>query len=234
MAEKPLHVLHLTPQLSRLGGGAAAYLWDLVKFTSQCGVQSHVAGLGDQHVEADIAGHSAASVFAGEPNGNPAHGFSRELNRYLKNSVPRIDLIHAHGLRTGIGLAALRHVRRTGLPLLITTHGSFFPQLMERSPMRKWIVERLWDRRFRAAAACFHATSAAEAELIRKYHPEKPIAVVPIGLDLSKFSVLPGDWLTQRHRSEEGVDAAGRGVGQGGEAVSGLAVADRGAEFQRA
>jgi glycosyltransferase involved in cell wall biosynthesis len=199
MADEPIHVLHLTPQLSRLGGGAAAYLWDLVKFTSQCGVQSHVAGLGDEHTEADIAGHAAVSVFAGKPNGNPAHGFSSELNRYLKDSVPRVDLIHAHGLRTGIGLAALRHVRRTNLPLLITPHGSFFPQLMERSPMRKWVVERLWDRRYRQAAKCFHATSPTEAELIRKYHPDKPIGVVPIGLDIDKFSVPPGDWITRRH-----------------------------------
>jgi glycosyltransferase involved in cell wall biosynthesis len=171
-----------------------------VRATAAVGIESYVAGIGDEFAQRDTAGHAAKEIFAANASdANAARGFSGELTRYLRERAPKVDLIHSHGLRNGIGLEAIRHARRTGLPLLVTPHGMLYPQLLDRSRIRKWVVERLWDARYRERARALHATSRAELAIIRKHHPDKPVAVVPIGLNVSQFPGTREGWLERAH-----------------------------------
>jgi glycosyltransferase involved in cell wall biosynthesis len=196
--DPPIRVLHLTPQLSRAGGGASAYVWELTSATAGCGITSHVGGVADEWTAADTQSRVAASIFAGRAMLNPASGFSRELRRYLDHELPKVDLVHSHGLRNGIGLAALHVAAARKIPLLVTPHGMLYPQLMRRGRFKKWIVNRLWDDRYRAAASALHATSGDEAQLIRSSGASQPIAVVPIGINVEQFAAPRGDFLSTR------------------------------------
>jgi glycosyltransferase involved in cell wall biosynthesis len=184
-----IHVLHLTPQISRAGGGAAAYLWGLVRATAACGVANHIACVRDPFTDQDAKDLPAATIFAGKPTLNAESGFSRELHGYLTNDLPPIDIIHAHGLRNGIGIEVLhvKHLRK--VPLLITPHGMLYQPLLQRGRTRKWLVNQLWDNRYRAAADAFHATSASEASVIHATGVEQPIRIVPIGINADEFNV---------------------------------------------
>jgi glycosyltransferase involved in cell wall biosynthesis len=185
-----IHVLHLTPQISRAGGGASAYLWGLIRASTACGIANHIASVADQFTEQDTRDLPAASIFAGRSNiCPPSAGFSRRLHRYLIEDLPTIDIIHSHGLRNGIGLEALHVKKLRNVPLLITPHGMLYQPLLQRGKTRKWLVNHLWDDRYRAAADAFHATSLAEADVIRKSGATQPIHVIPIGVEVDQFKV---------------------------------------------
>jgi glycosyltransferase involved in cell wall biosynthesis len=184
-----IHVLHLTPQLSRAGGGASAYLHGLVRATAACGVANHIASVRDEFTEQDTPDLPAASIFAGKPTLNPESGFSRELHRYLTEDLPPIDIIHSHGLRNGIGIEALHVKDLRNVPLLITPHGMLYQALLQRGRTRKWLVNHLWDNRYRAAADAFHATSASEATVIHATGVKQPIRIVPIGIKPNEFNL---------------------------------------------
>ena len=60
MASDHLHVVHVTPTISRMGGGVATFLWESIAHLREVGVVSTVLGLDDPHVEEDVKPHLAA------------------------------------------------------------------------------------------------------------------------------------------------------------------------------
>lgn len=180
--DRPIRVLHLTPVVSRRGGGAATYLADLVRASDRDRVQHWIAGTGDEHTRDDFADVGAERLIVGSPSLGRHMGFSRELTRALRSFDEPIDLVHAHGLRNGIGLQALREQRERRVPMLITPHGMHFPQLLRRGRLLKAVVAAAWDRRYQQRAACFHVTGELELQHLRSAGARQPAAVVPIGV----------------------------------------------------
>lgn len=93
-------------------------------------------------------------------------------------------VVHGHGLWTLIGAAMARLSRAAGVPLVISPHGMLEPAALAQRRWRKRCAMSLGQRAVLEAADLFVATSASEADSIRRFGLKQPIAVVPIGVQL--------------------------------------------------
>jgi glycosyltransferase involved in cell wall biosynthesis len=113
--------------------------------------------------------------------------FSRGLSRGLSDRSERIDLIHSHGLWRMPNIYAARAARHRRIPIVVSPRGMLSKPALQLSSCSKRLFWHLAQKSALDGTACFHATSAAECEDIRKFGIRTPIAVIPNGVD------LPGD-----------------------------------------
>ena len=186
-AGQPLRVLHLTPRLNRAAGGAWHYVEGLSASLERIGVQCVVAGVVDAGVD-DHRSLSASQVITGLPGVLPAnYGFSRQLRRRLDRELRRVDLVHAHGFRVGTDLLTMRIARRFAAPILLSPHGQLHPAIAQRGGVKRWLVNALWARRYLRTVDAALAVGETEAAVIRAAAADKPIATLPIGINLDDY-----------------------------------------------
>jgi glycosyltransferase involved in cell wall biosynthesis len=109
------------------------------------------------------------------------------------------DVFHAHHPFL-LGPAARRLARRQGRPLVFTYH-TRYDKYAHYVPLRRSLVEaaaRRLSTRFAARADAIIAPSATLRDELRARGVAAPIAVVPTGVDLTRFS--PGDRVEARRQ----------------------------------
>jgi glycosyltransferase involved in cell wall biosynthesis len=119
-------------------------------------------------------------------------GFARRVRAL------RLDLFHAHHPFL-LGPAARRLARQAGRPLVFTYH-TRYEKYAHYVPFRRAAVEAAAVRlstRFAASADVVIAPSQGVRETLAARGVQAPIAVVPTGVDLARFS--PGDPVAARH-----------------------------------
>jgi glycosyltransferase involved in cell wall biosynthesis len=102
------------------------------------------------------------------------------------------DLFHNNGVWMMPNIYAGAVARRRSTPLVFSPRGMLSRWSMAFSRARKqfaWWC--LGQRRALAATACFHATSEAEAQDIRRLGFRQPVAVIPNGVDLPAPEAAP-------------------------------------------
>lgn len=187
LTDDPVYVVHVTPTLSRLGGGVSSYLWALAQTGLGRGLTPTVVGLRDPYVDQDIAAHGDVRSFVGGRIGPRSVGYSPGLHQFLKRRLGPVNIIHSHGLRMLPAYEARCAAARHGVPLVISPHGQLDPWVVRRRVVRKKLVHWLYEDRNLQTAACIHATAAQEARHARAQGLVNPIAVVPIGLDAAAY-----------------------------------------------
>ncbi len=180
-----MRVVHITPTISRLGGGVAEYIWRFCEHGQQAGIDPTVVGLWDRHVAEDAAGHAGIPFHAVRPWGPRAAGYAPSM-RVCLDAVPA-DLVHSHGLRMMPSLEARRLADRRAVPRVVSSHGQLDPWVLKTKPIRKWVVGQLFENRNLRTADCLHATVPQEARHARAAGLRIPVAVVPIGLDVARY-----------------------------------------------
>lgn len=109
--------------------------------------------------------------------------FSMEFSRSILNEVRECSLVHSHGLwlfpNWITGFAAGRCLR----PLVVSPRGMLLPESLKRSRLRKSISWWAFDRKVMKSASLIHATSRHEADAIERLGLNRPIAVIPNGVD---------------------------------------------------
>ncbi len=204
-----LRVLHATMTVSKLGGGVATYVWSLADRLGQSQIDSVVVGLSDGQLNVrDLPRSDHVLPVVGVPVGPRALGYSRELQCRLDGLVADVDVVHLHGLRTVLGAQVRRAAARHDVPVVISPHGQLDSWVLARQRARKWVVDRLWEQGNFAQADLFHAVSEHEAKQFRAYGLNKPITVVPCGIDLDDYLTEPDDSVM----SEIDKDLAGKRV----------------------
>ena len=111
----------------------------------------------------------------------------------LARDVPRFeaDLLHTHGLWTHASWVARAWKRRhPGRPHVASPRGMLEPWAWQHHAWKKRPVWWLLERGNLQSAALLHATSAAEADNLRRLGLTPPIAVIPNGVDLPDSSTL--------------------------------------------
>lgn len=189
----PLHVLHVTASLSRLGGGVSEMIWLLAAHAQQGGFRATVVGTRDAHTDEDAARHPGITWFAGHRAGPPGLHFSPEVARHIARLPRDIDVVHAHGLWPLTGVTARRFADRRKLPRILSLHGMLEPWARGHRAWKKDLAGALYQNRNLRTASCLHATAAPEAKNLRAIGCRNPIAVVGIGVDLNIFSTTRAD-----------------------------------------
>jgi 1,2-diacylglycerol 3-alpha-glucosyltransferase len=120
---------------------------------------------------------------------------SRRITRLVRTLAP--DVFHAHHPFL-LGPAARRLSHRAGRPLVFTYH-TRYEKYAHYVPLRRGLVEAVaigLSTRFAARADAVIAPSVVIRDELRARGVRTPIAVVPTGVDLARFS--PGDRLAAR------------------------------------
>ena len=109
---------------------------------------------------------------------------SSALRRSLADRAQCADLIHAHGLWLMPNVYAGWESRSAGKPLVVSPRGMLAPAALRFSRTKKRLFWQLLQRGAYSNAALWHATSNDEADDIRQFGINAPIAVIPNGIDL--------------------------------------------------
>ena len=113
------------------------------------------------------------------------------LARALDAAVPQADVVHLHSLYLFHTWYTARLCRRHGVPYLLRPHGTLDPFLWRRHRGRKAVLEALFQNRVLREAAAVHYTAEEEMRLAAPYAQGAPGVVVPNGLDLGEYALLP-------------------------------------------
>lgn len=109
---------------------------------------------------------------------------SPELQQATMIAAGSVDIVHAHGLWLMPNVYAGNAATRAGTSLVVSPRGMLASAALDYSRLKKQLFWHLLQRRAYAAAAAWHATSEQEADEIRAFGIDKPIAVIPNGIDL--------------------------------------------------
>lgn len=185
MSELPaIKILHVTPSLSRAGGGVTEAVWGMIQCTSGRGIRHSAVAMRDAWTDADRANvPPGCDVQLFAQQGPRSIFYSSSLGTHLQDSVREYDIVHVHSIRHWPGMMARRYALAAGRPLLISLHGALYPAALQRSPLRKAITHALFENATLRAADCLHATSPQEADFIRSFGCRNPIATIPLGVN---------------------------------------------------
>jgi glycosyltransferase involved in cell wall biosynthesis len=113
---------------------------------------------------------------------NDALGFRRALAARLP-SLPPPRIVHQHGLWRGHFAQTSRYARTVGAPVIVTVHGMLHPPAMRQRAALKRLARIVYQDEVLRTAHCLHATADEEAREIRALGLDRPIAVIPWGVD---------------------------------------------------
>ena len=115
-----------------------------------------------------------------------AWGYSNQLVPAMLEAD--IDILSVHGLWKYCSVASHRWHRKTGRPYVVHPHGMLESWAVRNAMWKKRIAALLYENQHLRGAACLRALSEAEAQSIRNYGLNKPICVIPNGVDLPDLS----------------------------------------------
>ncbi len=112
--------------------------------------------------------------------------FSPQLYNALTKESASAAVIHSHGLWLMPNVYAGRAAAHAAKPVIVSPRGMLAPSALNFSRTKKMLFWHLLQQRAYAGAAAWHATSNAEADDIRAFGIDAPIAVIPNGIDLPR------------------------------------------------
>jgi glycosyltransferase involved in cell wall biosynthesis len=117
-------------------------------------------------------------------------GRAPEMCHWLKSAVARgtTDLLHSHGMWQMNSVYPGWAVRKRTAPLMVSPRGSFSRWAMAHGAASKRVFWPLLQRPALSHASCFHSTSRAEYDDIRRLGFQQPVAYIPNAVDVP---VLP-------------------------------------------
>ena len=99
------------------------------------------------------------------------------------------DIVHQHGMWTGISRATLKFSQKKKTATVIAPHGSLNPYVLSLSKWKKRIALTVYERENLKLASCLHATSENEILDFRKFGLKNPIAYIQNGIEGRYLSV---------------------------------------------
>lgn len=116
--------------------------------------------------------------------------FSPEMSKYSSSSAQGMfDIVHQHGIWTGISNSTLLFSRNKKAPTIIAPHGSLSKWALGVSKWKKKIALAVYERENLELASCLHATSENEIADFRNFGLNNPIAYIENGIQERHLSV---------------------------------------------
>ena len=181
-----IEICHVTPTLSRHGGGVASYIWDVAKRGKHFGLNPLVLGVNDSDTQCDILQHQEnLKIKTVDRKGPSIIAYAPDLLNTITEASP--DIIHAHGLRMWPIYGACKVANKKKIPFVLSMHGMMTPALLQRNKLKKKMAYALFDRYTLKNTDLIHATSIQELQHIRDYGCKNPVMISPIGCDIPEL-----------------------------------------------
>lgn len=175
-----MKVLEATHSLSSLGGGVAIAIQSLGMALDELGVEVEFAALQDSGASLPGWGPLPPRFF------HPSFPKKIIPSADLMDCLTKHDLLHSHGLWSAISLAVSSHGTRNRKPWVVSPHGMMDPWALNNSRWKKRLAALISENRHLHGAACIHALCLSEADSVRAYGLNNPIAIIPNGVALPK------------------------------------------------
>lgn len=109
-------------------------------------------------------------------------GWSWELLRTAKEEGRQFDVVHQHGIWTGLSHVTNTLATRLGRPTVVTPHGSLERSVLAKSRWKKRLASWLYETANLRGASCLHAVAEPEIDDFRQYGLTNPIALIKNGV----------------------------------------------------
>ena len=186
-----MRVVHITPYFApafRYGGPPRSVL-GLCKGLQRAGVQVEVLtttanGPVDLDASPREGSHYEGVPVRYLPAAFPRRFFGAKMRSAIVSALERADLCHIHGIWNVPEWMATRLARARRVPYLVSPRGMLQPAAWRSGRWRKEAAFRLIERAILTRADLLHATSEAEADVLRGLGLHVPVVVVPNGVDV--------------------------------------------------
>ena len=185
----------VTGSISRKAGGLFTSVRESAQSLAGNGVGVSIYGLEDEFSAEDAQAWAPLIPQHFASRGPAALGLSPALMRTITNAPH--DVMHQHGIWQMPSRSVTQWHRRTGKPYMISPRGMLDPWALNNSSWKKRLVGALFEKENLRRASCLHALNASEAQSMRDFGLENPIAIIPNGTHLPDTGQkLPRpDWL---------------------------------------
>lgn len=177
-----LSVALVTGSLSPLAGGMYFSARLPANLMAARGRSPAVLGLADAQWETARESWQVEWIEAVVRNGPSGYFSTGSLLSRLAVLAP--DLVHLRGIWGPYSAAAWRWRRRSGRPLIISTHGMVDDGALRLAGTKKRILGALYEYANLRGATALHALNAAEFRAMRALGCRNPIATIPNGVDI--------------------------------------------------
>jgi len=180
-----LRVLHITPRIGRESFGLGQVAVNLAKVLNDLKADARIwcLDLADQIDWAIAQPGLARNKVRGFPHfGFSKLGYSPAMLSAANSEGENFDVVHQHGIWTGISRVTYKLSKKHGIPSVIAPHGSLESWALKRSNWKKRVALLAYERKNLHQAACLHATAEAEVADFRDYGLSNPIALISNGV----------------------------------------------------
>jgi glycosyltransferase involved in cell wall biosynthesis len=176
----PMSIGVVCASVSRAAAGILPVMQAHAQELTIRGVRVAVYGVEDAFSEVDRSSWHSVSPRVFSPLVR-RFAYAPGLNRHLAHASH--EILHQHGLWLYPSIAVSRWRRRSGRPVVVSTHGMLEPWALANAKLKKDFAAVLFERANLAAADCIQCPEA-EAQGIRTFGLKNPIAIIPNGVDL--------------------------------------------------
>ena len=181
-----IHILNL--HLSRLGGGIFTVIKELYlskHFANSTYSKMHFWSYEDNFSSSDSYDlQGVCSLFSVYLKSLNKIYYSAKLKQVFLSEVSENDIIHLHSLWLYLSIVISIAQKRKKAKKIISTHGMLDRWALSNGKIKKKLALNLFERRNLNTADCIHALCFQEYMDIRKIAPEKPVAIIPNGINL--------------------------------------------------
>jgi glycosyltransferase involved in cell wall biosynthesis len=194
-----MNVVSVTQNLSVLAGGVRDAVAGLMNGIALTNAGNVLLGVGDDLLFEDIDKYSNINTIILNQDKyfhverlDSRFGYIPKLEESLDTCIHDFDVldtvIDLHGLWMYKSIAVTKFVKKHNLPLIVTPHGHIDEWALKHRKIMKLFSYLLYERRTINEAVCFRALCKSEAESIKKYFPDKPVAIIPNGIDVDDYA----------------------------------------------
>ncbi|MCZ6691452.1 MAG: glycosyltransferase [Planctomycetota bacterium] len=176
-----MRVVQVAPSVTQKASGVSYSVPSLCRAVARTGadVTLHVLAPppGIDLSPAALVVHPVAGVL-------PRLSFSASMRRSLAAEARTAEILHTHSLWMMPNLYPAWAVEGTRCRLVTSPRGTLWPQALRHHRWRKRAMWLALQRRAIRRSDCFHATSQAEVDVLRRAGLGAPAAVIPNGVDI--------------------------------------------------
>ncbi|MBI3615720.1 MAG: glycosyltransferase [Candidatus Omnitrophica bacterium] len=127
------------------------------------------------------------------------YAYSSQLGKVLRQEIPKMDLLHLHGVWEYPTTIAARICRRKNIPYILSPCGALDPTGFQNHRLFKWLYGLWIERKNLAGAASLCFTSSLEKQYAYLFGVRRPSAVIPCCVRMNHTPDRPAGDFRGRH-----------------------------------
>lgn len=198
-----MKILHVVSSLEIEKGGVSAAVIGLANLCVQANLPTRIAYTGDpSQAENKLLRAEATSLSLDDGGLFQA----KEIETALDSQLTWADVVHVHAVWEPVQRVALRLAIKANKSVVFSPHGMLDRWSLSQKRWKKRIYLSLFLRRLLTQVEMFHATCSVEAQMIKAQGFERPIKVLPLGVERSEFESLPTQGNFRKRLAEKAAD----------------------------